>query len=121
MPIRYLEVKYLCKFKCPIKPSFSRAYIENHEIKCWSNPKNKACRSCAHEIYVHNKLETIRECEVNNINKEEIKTLSKFDDNGKLIFIRPKCNCDKWENKELKFNLDVIGNIHYNPKLLEEK
>ena len=40
-------VRYQCEY-CN-KHFAGSKYAESHEKHCWANPKNKACRSCAHQ------------------------------------------------------------------------
>jgi hypothetical protein len=75
MPIEYKTTIYGCGFKCGTRRRATRTKAEMHEAICWSNPDNKTCKTCVHEIYdhhfdMHNELQgggieqwTSRSCE----------------------------------------------------------
>jgi len=63
-----------CKFKC----GFSHENVRYHELKCFSNPKSRACKTCRFDDFD----ETGRYCE-----KDKTK-------NGKTVF-----NCEFWGKK----------------------
>lgn len=46
MPIKYET--YGCQFKCGTKYKRSFKQMQEHEEKCWHNPKNKTCMTCEH-------------------------------------------------------------------------
>lgn len=107
MPIEYLIPTYGCKFKCGRKHDKIKEFTEDHEKTCWYNPANKTCKTCKHESYYidsdASRQWAIRECKINNISEKEYDNLQytsgakQFkNDSGN---IRPKIDCDKWEQK----------------------
>ena len=90
MPIKYTT--YGCKFKCGFRhtPDYYKMY--SHEKKCWYNPDVKSCRTCKHEL-LNTSIEAVgtnnygRKC---MINKESGETFEN---------IRPKINCEYWEQR----------------------
>lgn len=38
---------YRCKYRCGERASIKKETIENHEYNCFSNPRRKACKTCA--------------------------------------------------------------------------
>lgn len=47
MPIEITA--YACEF-CGRPPLRSKSGMKKHEDSCFSNPKNKACQTCAHDL-----------------------------------------------------------------------
>jgi hypothetical protein len=43
--------KYTCDFKCGARAVGDKGRMSAHENGCWSNPKNKTCKTCDNEHY----------------------------------------------------------------------
>lgn len=41
---------YACEFKCGRNVTTHKADMERHEEQCWSNPANRTCKTCRHDI-----------------------------------------------------------------------
>lgn len=50
-PIRYTSVRYRCPF-CTRNRSRKKT-IADHAERCWHNPTNRTCRTCAHFVDGH--------------------------------------------------------------------
>ena len=54
--------KYLCVYKCGKKATNKKENMINHQLLCWSNPNNKSCKTCVHEIYTRTQDGYFRDC-----------------------------------------------------------
>jgi hypothetical protein len=110
MPIPYKTTRYGCQFKCGTRRRSTEEKAKMHEDICWSNPKNKTCKSCKNEVVNHSPYdhetgeggEMIRLCKdetANTMLAQEYESL-KLDFNGNQIasgYIKPYVNCPFWE------------------------
>ena len=105
MPIEYKTITYGCRFKCGQSHTKHKKLMEAHEERCWSNPDNKACPTCKHQVFYFDNDEPLcsypfRDCKIGEFTEDNrTDGLMYYDDGEAIKFIKPKVNCDKWESK----------------------
>ncbi|MFT8352419.1 hypothetical protein [Clostridium saccharoperbutylacetonicum] len=104
MPIEYKI--YGCQFMCGTRHRKNIKEIQEHEEKCWYNPKNKTCITCSYGKIVsdfcdHPEMEgcpteywKYRECH------EESNLEMEFKQNSFGQNIIPITDCSKWKSKK---------------------
>lgn len=109
MPIEHKT--YGCKFKCGYKHSPDWCKIEDHEWKCWNNPKNRTCVTCKHGERIHNNyfpetgcdykewISNFWECSQTEYHNELYEKVENYTDENRKRkeLMKPNINCNSWE------------------------
>jgi hypothetical protein len=91
-PIRYTSVRYRCPF-CTRNRSRKQT-IADHAERCWSNPANRTCRTCAHFEPSHDACECKPGCNWGNNGQPNPDSCGEGLD---LPDNAPNVQCPSWE------------------------
>lgn len=96
MPIEYLKKAYGCQYKCGRKHTEHKAWMDEHEQKCFYNPANRTCRTCSHSSFDRDDYKYIV-CDVytgDELMEWQDEHLARFEEETRYYL--PKTNCELW-------------------------